>query len=341
VEQEEVFANLKQITGVSSLEDMLEKFQSQQTNKRELQSEGTDAGSRLQQAQDVLKRTEKEFNELKSSGVNLTEASREANEDLEQQIADARNAMKLAKASGERLSSVMLGLQQGSSGLLVRTQAYKDLGESNGMDLLQTEAEFMAAGPLEALSKSEQILSKMMEMLTGNAAENNNSPQLKGMGFDDDESIGMGGLTGGVQDAIGSVGSLVQAGINNVRVLNKPRGKNADDPQGRVGDADDKEGPSGKAGEGSMMPDEPLHRSAMKTSAERVADAKAKKELAANKGINGVEKGEELTAHAIQKHAADRLCTTKKLVTLPPGITLRDDVMDKTAAFLENAPDLI
>jgi hypothetical protein len=180
----------------------------------------------------------------------------------------------------------------------------------------------------------------MMEMITGNAAENNSGQQLKGLGAFDDDSIGMSPI-GGVQDAIGSVGSQVQAGTNNVRVISLPRGKNADDFQGRTpGEVlDDKD--VGKQPTEVSTTEEPVPRTAMKTSSERVAEARAKKEMSKKQRSEMVEKGEELTVHSIQKHAADRLCTTKKLVTLPPGITLRDDVMDKTTAFLKNLPDLI
>ncbi len=41
-----------------------------------------------------------------------------------------------------------------------------------------------------------------------------------------------------------------------------------------------------------------------------------------------------------QKAAADRLCTTKSVPTLPEGVTLRDDPMAKTNAFLTSLPKL-
>jgi E3 ubiquitin-protein ligase DOA10 len=47
-----------------------------------------------------------------------------------------------------------------------------------------------------------------------------------------------------------------------------------------------------------------------------------------------------LAAYKAQKAAADRLCTTQSLPTLPPGVKIRDDVMTKTKAFLTVMPDL-
>jgi anaerobic glycerol-3-phosphate dehydrogenase len=47
-----------------------------------------------------------------------------------------------------------------------------------------------------------------------------------------------------------------------------------------------------------------------------------------------------LAAFKAQKAAADRLCTTQSLPTLPPGVKIRDDIMTKTKAFLTVMPDL-
>lgn len=41
-----------------------------------------------------------------------------------------------------------------------------------------------------------------------------------------------------------------------------------------------------------------------------------------------------------QKASADRMCTTKAVPTLPDGVTLRDDCMTKTIAFIHAIPKL-
>ena len=49
---------------------------------------------------------------------------------------------------------------------------------------------------------------------------------------------------------------------------------------------------------------------------------------------------DNLAAFKAQKAAAERLCTTQSLPTLPEGVKIRDDVMTKTKAFLTKMPDL-
>lgn len=74
---EDIFAELKQVTGVSSLDDMLEKFASQRNNKRELDIEGKDANARNDTAKKALEKKNKEFQDSKSSGVGMAELSRD------------------------------------------------------------------------------------------------------------------------------------------------------------------------------------------------------------------------------------------------------------------------
>ena len=63
------------MTGVSSLDDLLEKFSGQKSSKRELESEVKEAEARLAAAKKVLQKREKEFQELKSAGAGLAELS--------------------------------------------------------------------------------------------------------------------------------------------------------------------------------------------------------------------------------------------------------------------------
>lgn len=65
---EEAFSQLKQITGVSSLLDMHEKFSSQRGNKGNLLQEVKDAEARLEAVKAGQLRHEQTFQELRSSG---------------------------------------------------------------------------------------------------------------------------------------------------------------------------------------------------------------------------------------------------------------------------------
>lgn len=70
---EDIFGQLKQVTGVSSLEDMLDKFSGQKSNKRELEAEVKEAEARLQNAKKQLQKRESEFQDLKSAGSGVGE----------------------------------------------------------------------------------------------------------------------------------------------------------------------------------------------------------------------------------------------------------------------------
>lgn len=79
-------------------------------------------------------------------------------------------------AASERLHSVLVALQQGSHGLLQRVQPYMSLVDSGvfeltsisvGIDETETWAETM-----DALNTSEQILSKMLEIISGGGDNN-------------------------------------------------------------------------------------------------------------------------------------------------------------------------
>ena len=59
------------------MDDMLDKFSGQKTNKRELESEVKEAEARLAAAKKVMQKREKEFQDLKSAGAGLAELSRD------------------------------------------------------------------------------------------------------------------------------------------------------------------------------------------------------------------------------------------------------------------------
>eukprot|EP00596_Hydrurales_sp_CCMP1899_P005223 CAMPEP_0119049066 /NCGR_PEP_ID=MMETSP1177-20130426/62581_1 /TAXON_ID=2985 /ORGANISM="Ochromonas sp, Strain CCMP1899" /LENGTH=721 /DNA_ID=CAMNT_0007025819 /DNA_START=48 /DNA_END=2209 /DNA_ORIENTATION=+ len=195
---EEAFSQLKQITGVSSLVDMHEKFSSQRGNKGNLLQETKDAEARLEavksgsgQLRHELTHEENKLVRPKtapekieggtaSSGA-IEEPSREVNDQLEATIAAAKNDFKVATAAHERLSAVLLGLQQGAHGLLLRVQPYLHLSDQGVFDLTQgTDNSEPWADTLENLSAGEQVLSKMMEVLSG-TVEGSASPTNKWM----------------------------------------------------------------------------------------------------------------------------------------------------------------
>lgn len=66
---DEAFTKIKQITGMRSMEDMLEKFAAQKANKKNLEKEVQEVEARLSEAKKMNARAELAFQERKSSGV--------------------------------------------------------------------------------------------------------------------------------------------------------------------------------------------------------------------------------------------------------------------------------
>jgi hypothetical protein len=74
---EDAFTKLKQVTAVSSLEEMHEKFSNQRNNKKALEHDVKEAEARLVAVKASHSRQEQLFQDLKSSGGGVAEFSRE------------------------------------------------------------------------------------------------------------------------------------------------------------------------------------------------------------------------------------------------------------------------
>lgn len=385
---DDAFAKLKQVTGVSSLDEMLEKFSSQRNNKRELEKEVKEAEKKLAEKKQLLAVKERLFQDMKSSNVGLAELSREMKDKLEADISAAKNEFKLTKACTDRLGSVLLGLQQGSVGMLQRVAPYLGLSEGGVFELTQGEDDQFLRETLEALATVEQVSAKMGEVVNGGAGESGSTPltALKSFSYDED---GDEGLLADIS-AADKAGSpwpqdiSVSSASNNVRVKSRKVMKESE----LVARHRDEDSFASGNGPDAMGDDDALDREdvtsrAVKTDSKRTEESEARKkkwreeppsrllvkaesdrdqmrckrneEVEARKkkllermamGKSQTATGDDLGGIAdlaivkAQKHTADRLCTTKSLPTLPDGITLRDDVMKKSKAFLQIQPNL-
>ena len=74
---EDAFLQLKQVTGVSSLDAMYEKFNNQKNSKKALEIDVKDAEARLAKAKKFAAKQEHMFHDLKASGGGMAELSRE------------------------------------------------------------------------------------------------------------------------------------------------------------------------------------------------------------------------------------------------------------------------
>lgn len=376
---EDVFAQLKQVTGVSSLDDMLDKFSGQKTNKRELEAEVKEAEARLAAAKKVMQKREKEFQDLKSAGAGLAELSRDTTDKLDRDILLSRNDYKLTKAMTDRLSAVLLGLQQGSIGLLQRVGPHKDLADAGVFDLTKADDDQFWQSTLEALSTVEQVLAKMIESVSGTGGETQGASALKALAYDDDEEDSIS-HNPDKQSVTGSFEMTV--GTNNIRVKSRRTQKELEAVRMREDEAvlTEKElsvngsvahtgSESSTTEDGDIraitksssdqqlsagMGDEvPSNRSVKRSSDRTTADALKKIELdkrqkrlqermALGRSAAAADDGgiDGLATYKAQKAAAARLCTTRSLPTLPEGVKIRDDVMTKTKAFIAKLPDL-
>lgn len=211
---EDLFAKLKQVTGVKTLEDMLDKFSSQKGNKKGLELEVGETEKRLAAAKKELRKKERQFQELKSSGGGLAELSREVNEKMEDAITASKTEQKMVRSDSERLSSIILSLSQGAQGLLQRLGSYLHLSDGVAFELTQGAEEQRAwAQTLDALTTAEQVLAKMLEALSSDAG----SPDaLKHMMEDEDDDMS-------AQSEAVSMGSALEAPsmTNNIRIKSR------------------------------------------------------------------------------------------------------------------------
>jgi hypothetical protein len=122
---EEAFQKIRQATGVRTVDEMVEKFMGQGANTAALEVEQREAEERLQRARKKLEEASNSFNELKASGIGGTELNREVYDTLDEDISQARAALKMNKAACERLESVLVAVRQGAMGLAQRLNPFK------------------------------------------------------------------------------------------------------------------------------------------------------------------------------------------------------------------------
>ena len=133
---EEAFIQIRQATGVNSLEEMVEKFMGQGTNKQALTTEKTEAEKRLAEVRAQQTALEKKFVALKASGVGGTELNREIYDRLDDEIVKAREELKANAAANKRLESVLVSVRLGAVGLAQRLGPFQNLLDREAEDEL-------------------------------------------------------------------------------------------------------------------------------------------------------------------------------------------------------------
>lgn len=222
---DDAFTKIKQITGMSSLDDMVDKFAAQRTNKKNLEKEVSDVEQRLAEAKKLNMKAEQAFQDRKSSGVHgvvggAVESSRDSSGSMEERIQAARYEYKITKAGTDRLHAVLVALRQGAHGLLQRVQPYMALVDAGVFELTSAGAMGGEEGDswaetMDALGTSEQVLSKMLEVIGGTDP----SPNKMGGGLDQNsfDSFGQGGFDAMSESVLTEAPSLT----TNVRVQSR------------------------------------------------------------------------------------------------------------------------
>eukprot|EP01041_Mallomonas_annulata_P011126 gene11126-23257_t len=354
---EDAFMLIKQVTGVSSLEEIVEKFSNQRINKKNLEKDVRDTEHKLSEAKKAFIEAEDLFQDVKSSGTGADDLNRELSDQMENQIVTARNELKITKAATERLGNVLVSLRQGAYGLLQRVQPYLHLMDSPVFELTASRPEDgdSWAETMDALSNAEQCLSKMLEIISG---ANDVSPTK--FAVSDDESMFQGFddfNLGGSRSTTGNGGSDNAPSKNNVRV--KSRRNNAteaaDDHDELHGGTQSFGGTDSQSGNESsrISVDEAeavISRTALKKVSVRTSQDEVKKAEMASRRRHLAERlttgelDEKDIGYAArlkaQLSSSNKLSSFQHSDHLPEGVTLRDGPMAKTEAFLRHMPKL-
>ena len=158
---EEAFVQIRRATGITTLEEMVEKFLGQSANKEALLEEKDVAEDHLRRVREQLAEAEERFAGLKASGVGGTEFNRDVYDKLDDEIVQLKTELKQNLAACSRLESVSMSCRLGALGLAQRLAPLTNLvdhSEENEIALTGIES-------LDALLRCQQKVMKMIEII--------------------------------------------------------------------------------------------------------------------------------------------------------------------------------
>lgn len=170
---EEAFTQIRQATGITTLEEMVEKFMGQKASKEALLSEKRQAEAQLKATKQLQQQVEEKFASMKASGIGGSELNREIYDRLDDEITAAKRELRKSVEANQRLEEVLVSVRLGAFGLLKRLEPFSHLIDP------QEEMELPRTGnkALDALLKSELRLSKMIDLTI--AAEKQSAQEEK------------------------------------------------------------------------------------------------------------------------------------------------------------------
>lgn len=173
---EEAFMQIRRATGINTLEEMVEKFMGQMANKAALEQEKKEAEDHLQLVRTKLKEAETRFSDLRASGIGGMEFSREAYDQLENEISKLQSNLKYNTLACKRLENVQVSCRLGALGLAQRLAPLTNLLDaSDETTLVRTGIE-----SLDALIRCQKKVAKMIDIIhikkqDGASGENDNT----------------------------------------------------------------------------------------------------------------------------------------------------------------------
>jgi len=339
---EEAFQKIRQATGVRTVDEMVEKFMGQGANTAALEAEQREAEERLQRARKKLEETSVAYNEVKASGIGGTELNREVYDTLDEDISQARAALKMNKAACERLESVLVAVRQGAMGLAQRLTPFKGMIEHH------EELNISHSGneSLDSLHISELKLTKMVEA-TGQPA--GSGGQSLATTQDGDDGGDDGGDEGKPRLWTPHGNDDPNLSTNNLRVRSM-RMVSAMEDQGDVDEFSDEEDGDDDNEPAPMLADGTVPtRKGMKKSSDRHASNTVKtremaekrkvmlERMACEDGTVDLGQANGRMRKKAQQEATERLTQSHGASQLGGP---RDDALTKSNTFLTSMPDL-
>ncbi|KAF0686123.1 Aste57867_22088 [Aphanomyces stellatus] len=345
-DHDQVFLQLKQVTGASCLQDVVDKFSAQNSSNASLEKEKARAEARLAAAKASKEGAIKALNDLKASGIGGIELNRDVYTALENDILQAKGQLKGNKAAYDCLDGVLAAVRQGASSLVQRLVPFDDILEINDDALAALTGKDSAN---DLLAVAEIKFAKVIEVVGQQNGSVGGFNSFGGDADDDDHARMSGGGSSGemgdeakhaVWSPAGNSDPVVHK--NNIRVQAKPATQKPD---------------SARSDASSAAPDEDLDgvmdvlvpsRDILKMSSNRhFAEIIRKKELE-EKRKNAAERGisdEELTSKLKKKsqNEADKRLSANPTsrMGLPPGVSQKDDAITKSNAFVTQMPTLL
>jgi chromosome segregation ATPase len=155
------FARLKEATGVADVNEIIQKFMSQETTYGSLRSLTEEYEKRIEERQNAIKKLKAELEEIKyAAGGAGVGNKRQVVEDFEKQLGEATIKCERNKNKYERLGKILIDINSGVGHLAELLNQVKLEGESGS-----TPLDINVESVEEVLSQCELKLSKIMGLV--------------------------------------------------------------------------------------------------------------------------------------------------------------------------------